>query len=165
MIPPLPSPADLSRDPDAAWDTIALHVDRKALLWSPALGQWVRSAAWWEEALRDAWKAQAAKRRAEAEAREREAQRSRPKGRGMSDRERAAAYLATMGTGPNGAWLACLYAVRGFGLGADRGADVVWSAYVPRYHRKIKEGEVRSMARRAEKTGTMTWGKMLEARR
>lgn len=182
MPPPLPTLADLARNPDAAWEAIALHVERAKVMWvpervypsapnhasppsRPLAGQWIRTAAWWEEACADAERTGAERARVDAEARARAefaARRKEPRaGRVVSDRERASAYLATLETGPGGAWMACLYMVRGFALGVAEGAALVLSEYAPRYHRKMREREVVDMARRAERCGRMEWGEKL----
>lgn len=118
-----------------------------------------------------AWKEKEGRERARRDARAAELvredaeRRRREKGGGGADPEaRASAYLLALGTGANDAWYATLCAVRGFALGEGAGMALVLSEYAPRYHRKLRPGEVRDMARRAMRA-TKPWGWLLTADR
>ena len=106
-----------------------------------------------------------AKRETEARDRIAAAERERRReGRQATPHDRASAYLSGMDVGAGQAWQAVLRAVRGFALGAEEGAALVMRDFAPRYHRKLRPGEVRDMARRAMRA-TVPWGWLLTAER
>lgn len=162
-LPRLPTLSDVATNYDVAWEAICIRVERDKITWSPKAGEWVQTAAWWEETIADAWKRRAEGARKDSEERERARQAEQRKtAHGARDVDRASAYLATMGTGPGGAFAATLYAVRGFALGEREGAALVLEEYAPRYHRKLRPYEVAGMAKRAATRSHLPWGWLLD---
>jgi hypothetical protein len=159
--PPIPLSEQLRRAAlPAFWDAVELTESRRR-----------DSATWEEESHAMAWAEREGRERVARDARAAELvredaeRRRREKGAGGADPEaRASAYLLRLSTGANDAWYATLCAVRGFALGEGPGSALVLSEYAPRYHRKLKAGEVRDMARRAMRA-TKPWGWLLTAGR
>lgn len=179
LLPPVPSEALASADPDRAWDIIAAHAESKRLVWVPARNG--RPARWepgerayiaqWEAVMQIREERAAEVRRArdaaaveriheERKRREREGSRgSRP-----DAHTRCSAYLSVLHTGSQGAFDAIHAAVKGFALGEREGLAIVMREYLPRYHRKVRAGELPGMVRRARQSGK-EWGWLLNADR
>lgn len=151
-IPPFVHPK--RRRYDRVWDAIELDYARREY-----------TALWREEGLADVVKAQ---REHAEDARRAEVARSireRLAAGGCGDIvSRASAYLATIDGGPKGLVRAAFLLSQGWALDAEQVTAMLRAEYVPRYHRKVPDGELTGIVRRAQRAPCNDRGWLVKGR-